>query len=68
MKTSFPPKGDSSKKRRLETQQRARRELQTLKNKRDQLQKCNEALRKRLEREKKDFKKFAEGPDDSNTK
>ena len=68
VKVSFPSKGNSSKKRRLERQQRARRELQSLKNKNDQLQKRNEALRKRFEREKKDFKKFEGGPDDSNTK
>ena len=53
MKVSFPLKGNSSKKRRLERQKRARRELQSLKNKNDQLQKRNEALRKRFEREKK---------------
>ena len=44
VKVSFPPKGNSSKKRILERQQRARRELQSLKNKKDQLQKRNEAL------------------------
>ena len=57
VKISFPSKGNSSKKRRLERQQRARRELQSLKNKNDQLQKRNEALRKRLEREKKRLQK-----------
>ena len=53
MKIYFPSKGNSSKNGRSERQQRARRELQSLKNKNDQLQKRNEALRKRLEREKK---------------
>ena len=46
VKISFPSKGNSSKKRRLERQQQARQELQSLKNKNDQLQKRNEALRK----------------------
>ena len=57
VKTSFASKGNSSKKRRLERQQQARRELQSFKNKTDQLQKRNEALRKRLEREKKRLQK-----------
>ena len=53
LKISFPSKDNSSKKRRLERQQRARPELQSLKNKNDQLQKRNEALRNQLQREKK---------------
>ena len=57
VKISFPSKGSSSKKRRLERQQRACRELQSLKNKSGQLQRRNEALRKRLEREKKRLQK-----------
>ena len=53
VKISFPSKGNSSKKRRLERQQQACWEPPSLKNKSDQLQRRNEALRKRLEREKK---------------
>ena len=57
VKISLPSKNNSSKTRRLERQQRACRELQSLKNKNDQLQKLNEALRKRLETEKKSLQK-----------
>ena len=68
VKVSFPSKGNSSIKRRLERQQRARRKLQVLRTKTINYKNVMKLYKSDLKEKKKDFKKFEGGPDDSNTK
>ena len=66
VKISFPSKGNSSKKRRLERQQRACQEVWKTKaiNYKDVMKLYESGLKEK----KKDFRKLEGGPDDCNTK